>query len=148
MRLGFTNVLQEPANLQGAEVGGKRQAGLGAKAVGTTLLGEFGDHAFHAGVLPDDGVADGESSIFVPENRGFALIGDADGGQILGLQDILLHGLADDVLGATPDFFGVMFHPTGRRIDLFVLLLCLRDDAAGAVKDDEASAGGALIESS
>ena len=76
------------------------------------------------------------------------MIGDANGREILGLKDLLGHSFANDVLSAAPDFVGIVFDPPGCGIDLLVLFLGLRNDAAGVVENDEARAGGALIERS
>ena len=46
----------------------------------------------------------------------------------------LSHGFGDHLLGAEPDFVGIVLHPSGLRIDLLVLLLRAGGDAARAVK--------------
>ena len=48
----------------------------------------------------------------------------------------------------SPDFVGVVLHPSRLRIDLLVFLLGAGDDRAGAVENDEARAGGALVDGS
>ena len=60
----------------------------------------------------------------VPHHRGFALVGDADGRQIVRAQAALLHRFGDHFLGAAPDFFGIVLHPSRLGIDLLVFLLC------------------------
>ena len=42
------------------------------------LLAESGG----AAILPDDGVVDGLAGCAVPDDGGFALVGDADGGNV------------------------------------------------------------------
>ena len=64
------------------------------------------------------------------------------------LQARLLHGFGDHLRGAEPDLVRVVLHPAGLRIDLLVLLLRGGDDAAAAVENDEARAGGALVDGS
>ena len=82
----------------------------------------------------------------VPHDGGFALVGDADGGEVARPQSALLQRLGDDFAGAAPDLVGVVLHPSGLRIDLLVLLLCDGDDASRVVEDDEARAGSALVD--
>ena len=49
------------------------------------LLAESGG----AAILPDDGVVDGLAGGAVPDDGGFALVGDADGGDVAGLHSAL-----------------------------------------------------------
>ena len=50
-----------------------------SQAVALHLVAEAGG----AAVLPDDGVADRLAGLAVPDDGGFALVGDADGGDVL-----------------------------------------------------------------
>ena len=72
------HVVQNPAELEAAEVGGQRQTGAGAIAVLPAVGAELGNGIGDAGVLPDDGVADGLAGFAVPHHGGLALVGDAD----------------------------------------------------------------------
>ena len=78
------NMVENPADLQTAEVSGEGQAGLGAEAVGAAGLvaREFGDVLGHARVLPHHGIGHRLAGLAVPHHGGFALVGDADGGEI------------------------------------------------------------------
>jgi hypothetical protein len=60
------------------------QAGLVAQAVIAAVTGELLDNRIDAGVLPDEGVVEGLAGPPIPDQRGLALIGDADGGEVLG----------------------------------------------------------------
>ena len=91
---------------------------------------EFGDGVGDAGVLPDDGVADGLAGVAVPDHGGFALVGDADGGEIAGAEVLGLHRFADDLLRAAPDLGGIVLDPAGPGINLRVLPLRGGDDVA------------------
>ena len=82
----------------------------------------------------------------IPNHRRFALIGDSDGGQVAGAEVALLHGLRNYLLGAAPDFFGIVLDPAGLRINLLVFFLGNRDDSSGLIENDEAGAGRALID--
>ena len=58
----------------------------------------------------------------------------------------MVHGLLHDVLGVAPDFVRVVLDPAWLGIDLFVLFLGDADDPAAAIEDNEARAGGALVD--
>ena len=75
-------MVEQPADFQAAEVGGERQAGFVAEAVGAAGAGELGDGIGDAHILPDEGMVRGAAGVAVPKDGGFALIGDADGGEI------------------------------------------------------------------
>ena len=80
-RLRSAGVLvEQPAELGGGEVRVEHQAGALADPgfVGLALAAEVGG----AAVLPDDGPGDGPAGGAVPQHAGFALVGQADGGQL------------------------------------------------------------------
>ncbi len=80
------HMVENPAELEAAEIGGQRQAGAGAIAVLPAVGAELGNGVGDARVLPDDGVVDGLAGFAVPDYGGFALVGDADGGEVRGPQ--------------------------------------------------------------
>ena len=116
------------------------------KRSGAAVLREFVHDRLGAGVLPDDGVVDRLAGGLVPHHRGFALVGDADGGDVVPGQVRLGQGRADHLAGVVPDLGGVVLHPAGLREDLLVLHLAGGDDAAAVVEDDGAGARGALVD--
>jgi hypothetical protein len=132
--------------MRAGEVGGQRQAGLAAEAVLADVAAEFPAEGVGAGVLPDDGVVDGLTGVLVPEESGLALVGDADGLDVVAGDAGLLDGSGDDLLDVGPDLVGVVLDPARLREDLLVLLLVDRDDTAVLVEDDAAAGGGALVD--
>src|SRR3546814_14982608 len=56
--------------------------------LGTQLLAESGG----AAVLPDDRLVDGRTGLAVPDHRRLALVGDADGGDLLGARTSVCQG--------------------------------------------------------
>ena len=92
------HMIEQPADFQAAEIGAERQAGLGAKAVGTAFAGKFGNVVIDAGVLPDQRVGHGLAGFAVPQDGRLTLVGDADGRQIGGAKLPLLQSLRDHVL--------------------------------------------------
>jgi hypothetical protein len=82
---------------------------------------------------------------FIPNQAGFALVGDADGGNIGGRDAGFAHGSFDNLLGTLPDFERVVLNPTWFGVDLLVLQLVKRDRRSGVVKEHAAGAGCALV---
>ena len=148
LRARAVDVVQDPLDLGAREVGRQRQADLGPEAVLAAVLAELVDVDVGARVLPDDRVVDGLAGVLVPDDRGLALVGDADGGDVGGGDAGLLEGALDDLLAARPDLRRIVLDPARLGVDLLVLLLVDRDDAAGVVEDHEAGARGALVEGS
>jgi len=141
-------MVQQPADFQRAEIGGERQPGLGAEAAGAALARELGDVLVHARILPDQRVGQRLAGLAIPQDGGLALVGDAQRRQVAGVQAALRHGLGDHLAGPQPDLVRIVLHPSGLRIDLPVLPLRAGDDSPGAVEDQKARAGGALIDRS
>ena len=143
-RLG--HVLENPAELAAGKVGVDDEAGLFLdhlrKPVALELVAEAGG----AAVLPDDGVADRLACLAVPDHGRLALVGDADGREVLCRKAGLGHRLGGDAVLRGPDFVGVMLDPAGLREVLLEFLLGDRLDRAGVFEDDGAGTGGALVE--
>ena len=77
-------VIDDPAQLAGGEVGIERQAGAGGDQLRGALLLQLLGERQGAGVLPDDGVADGLAAVGVPGDDGLALVGEAEGDGVAG----------------------------------------------------------------
>ena len=130
------------------EVGAEWQTSLCTKPILTFGGRITRDSLSGARILPYDGVGDGRASVTVPDDGGFALISDADGSD--GVDGKLTVGecLVDDSVSALEYLHRIVLDPSWLRIDLLMLLLRARDDVAGTVKDEKASASGALVECS
>ena len=139
-------MIEQPADLQAAEVGAERQPGLRAKAVRPAVAGKLGDVVIYPRVLPDQRVGYWLAGLTVPKHRGLALIGDADGGEIGSVTLRPLQSLRNDVLGGPPDLLGIMLDPSRLGIDLLMLFLRGSDNLAGSVEHAEARAGCSLID--
>src|SRR5215510_192334 len=118
-------MIENPTQFQRAEVGSQGQTSCRAEAVLTTLPSEFCDVSRDAHILPDNRIVNRFTGFPVPNKGGFALIGDANGGQITRTQAALLHSFCNDFLRALPDFFRVMLHPA--RLGKDLLMFFLRD---------------------
>ena len=132
------HVVQQPADLGGGEIGVDDQAGARLDQGCVALLAQLRAQRLAAAVLPHDRVVDRLPGAAVPQHRGLALVGDAQGLDVAGLQPGALQGLARGRELAAPDLHGVMFHPPGPRVDLRQFLLGLGDDAPLRVEDDAA----------
>ena len=143
---GARDVVQNPPNLQTAEVSGQGQASQLAEAIRAAFVGELSHSVLDARVLPDDGVVNGDARLAVPDDGGLALISNPDGGDILRANSALLHSFRHDLVNAPPDFLWVVLHPAGFGINLLVLFLRDGDDPSRRVEDDESRACGSLID--
>jgi hypothetical protein len=88
---------------------------------------------------------DGPAGLAVPDHGGLALVGDAEGGQVPGLDLGLGQGQPDDLDRGPPDFVRVVLDPARLRIDLPELLIRLAPDFALPVEDYHPRAGGPLV---
>ena len=143
---GTIHMIQDPFDLGAGEIGVGNQAGGFADMIPQPLLQQSVYDAGSTTALPHNGVADGAAGLAVPEDGGFTLIGDANGGNVggiyAGLGDHLHH---DRVLGG-PDFHGVVFYPPFLGVDLGEFLLTDADDVLFPIKEDGAGTGGTLIQ--
>ncbi len=139
------DVVQDPFCFHTGEVGRQGQTNLGGVFVLTAFFGEFVADQVSAGILPDDGVVNGFASGFFPDNGGFALVGDADRGDFLDIDVEFFQSAFDNVLSSLPNLKGIVFYPTGFRVNLFVFFLIIAYYCALVVKNHKAGAGSTLI---
>ena len=99
-----------------------------------------------AAVLPDDRVVHGDSRHTVPDDRGFALIGDADCADRVRPDARLFQRLACARELGAPDFLRIVLDPAGLRVDLRELLLRHRPHPAALVENKRPRTGRALVE--
>src|SRR5262250_106388 len=105
-------MIENPPDLQTAEVCREWQSRLGTEAVLASGLCEF----LYI-------VGNGLARLPIPYNRCFPLIRDSNGCEVLRLKSSFCHGFRDHFARALPDFIRVVLDPSRVRIDLFVLLL-------------------------
>ena len=139
------DMVEDPADLGGREVGVNHQPGAAPDLLGAAKLPQLGTERLAAPVLPDDRVVDGLAGAAVPDHGGLALVGDADGLDVARGQPGLGDGLAGGGELRLPDFFRVVFYPAGLGVDLAELALRHRDNLSGIVEHDAARAGRALV---
>src|ERR1700730_5436118 len=82
----------------------------------------------------------------IPDDRGLALVGDADRREVGGRCIRGGEGAVDALARALPDLARIVLDPAGPRIDLLVLTLIDRGDPPVAVNEDEATTRGSLVD--
>src|SRR5918993_1772110 len=140
------HVVEQPSQLEAAEVRRERQPSAGAKSVLAAVPRVRGDEVRCTRVLPDERVRERRACVAVPEHRRLALVRDADGRELIGPYAAARKRLADYDLRVTPNFGRVVLDPARLRIDLLVLALRNADDRTQLVEHDEAAARGALVD--
>ncbi|KAG1249744.1 hypothetical protein G6F65_019013 [Rhizopus arrhizus] len=76
------HVVQQPGQLGTRKVRVQHQAGPRLQEVGVTVAAQLITHRRGAAVLPDDRAGKRTARGAFPDQRGFALVGDADGGHV------------------------------------------------------------------
>ena len=140
------NVLQYPAELRAGEVGVDDEARLLPEYVAQPFFLKVVAILRSPAALPDDGVADRLSGVLVPYHGRFALVRDADRGDIRRSRADLSHRLDGDAKLRGPNFIRVMLYPACLRIVLGELLLRNAADLALFVEEDAAVAGGSRVQ--
>ena len=143
---GTFDLVQQPGELGGREIGVDQQAGPRLDQLAVATLAQLPAALGGAPVLPDDRPVDRLARGPVPEDDGLALVGDADGGDGAGGEACLGQGFAGDREGIPPDDLGVMLDPAGTWIVLLELALAGGDRPTVPIEDQSAGAGGALVE--
>ena len=147
-REGEVAVAKEPGRLRGAEVRVEDEAGRGAHqrevAGGDELLAE----GRGAAVLPDDGAVERLAGGAVERYEGLALVGDADGGDLLAGGGLGQAGadLGEGGADGGPDLVGVVLHPPRVREVLGQLAVGNVGDPGLLVDDQGADAGRSRID--
>src|SRR5207237_1683777 len=103
------------------------------------------DHRGRTGVLPDDRPAQRVARTPVPQHGRLALVGDPDGGDLLGADIGVRERLRYHALEGVPDLDGVVLDPSGPGEVLLVLVLGDRHQPTAVVEEDAPGGGGALV---
>src|SRR5262249_17486779 len=128
------------------EVGGRQQAGPLPDQWLQTLVDELLADIGGPGVLPDDRVGERLAGRSLPDQRGLALIGHADRGQLVGAETSLAQSGRNHLLGRLPDLHRVMFDPAWRWIDLAMLAVGRAQGPAVTAEDNESGPGRPLVD--
>src|SRR5690606_4442176 len=139
-------MFQHPLKLGCGEIGIDAQAGLFKNHGLEALVAQTGTERFGATILPDDGVTQWLASIATPQHSRLALVGYAQGGNVLESDSRLPDCFARGADLRFPDVDRVVFDPACLGKYLPGFMLGAGDDAAFDVEDDAARTGGALIQ--
>src|SRR5215469_7976415 len=140
------DVVEDPPDLGGGEVGVDDEAGLRGDSLARAGLLEGAACGGGAAILPYDCRVDGLAGGAVPDDDGLALVGDADCGDVARAGAGLAQGFDGAGHLAGEDLHGIVLDPAGLRVELLELLLRDGGDGAGLVEEDGAGACCALIE--
>src|SRR5579862_3907858 len=117
------NVFENPADFQTAKIGRERQTGFAAESVLSSRLSEFSDIIGDARILPRKRIRDWLAGFSIPNEGGLALIGNSNRGKVSRPEAGFRHRLSDYGARVLPDFHGIMFDPSGLRVNLFMFSL-------------------------
>ena len=106
------HMVQNPLDFGCGKVGIRHKAGILFDILCHARLAEQLIHQrCSAAALPHNGVINGAAGRFFPQNRGFALVGNADGGNIMRIHAALGYHLVHHAILAGPYLHGVVLHP-------------------------------------
>ena len=118
-RAGAVHVVEDPFDLGSREIRIGHEAGLVADDVGHAVRDEGIRDLGRAAALPHNGVVHGQTGIAVPHHGGLALVGDADGGDAVGMDAALELNLHHDRDLGGQDLHGILLDPARTRIEGF-----------------------------
>ena len=140
------NGIEQPFHFGGGKIGVEQQSGAGRDHCGMAVFLQRGTDIGSAAVLPDDGVMDRLAGTAIPDQSGFALIGDADGGDINRCQPRLFNRRARSSRNRSPQISRVMFNPTRSREMLRKFFLRLCHHSQMSIENNGARRGCALVD--
>ena len=143
---GTFYVVQYPLNLGCAEISIRDQSGPLPDLFLHVGWNGIDDRCSPA-ALPDNGIVDRFSCLFIPDDCRFSLIGNADARNVFCFCSDLCHRLDRYRSLRRPDFHRIMLHPARLRVDLWKFPLTDTFDLAFFIKQDTAGTGRPLIKS-
>src|SRR5690606_8498681 len=146
---GALHIIKYPADLAGGKVRVEQQSGLvledGAATFALQSIRNLLAPGAGAAVLPHDGPVNRFASAPIPQQGGFALIGDADGANVASLEPGFGECLVVTAQRTLPQVIGFMFHPAVLGEMLREFLLTTGYPLALVIEDDDSAAGRSLV---
>ena len=139
-------LIQNPFDLGPGKVSVRDQARRLPDVTGQALFLECVDDTGCAPALPDDRVIDRAACLPVPKNRGFTLVGDADGRDIARVHARLGDDLHHHRILRGVNLHGIVFDPPLPWVKLRKFFLRDACNILLMIEQDRARAGGALVE--
>src|SRR5438270_1657086 len=140
------DVVEDPRDLRPGEIGVQHQARAGPHqrlvALGPQPVADGGG----AAALPDDGAVERRAGRAVPDDRRLALVGDADGGEVVAGDARRAQRLPRRALDRRPEVLGIVLHPARPRIVLRHFRVAARAHGAFGIDDERRRAGRPLVE--
>ena len=133
------------ADLGGRENWIEQQAGLVLHLRLVARLPEPGAGGGSATVRPDDRIVDGAACRPLPDNAGFALVGNTDAGQVIGTDSRLAQSGLAGPQARGPDLVRHVLDPPGRRVMLGKIHAAHAGDILLGVEDDGTAGGRSLV---
>jgi len=140
------DMIDQPTDLGRREIRIEHKAGAGRNRRLVPGLPQARAHVGRATVLPYHGIVDRPSAGAVPHDRGLALIGDPDSGDVAGTGSGFGKSFARGCDRRGPDLLGIVLDPAGRRIDLRQFLLRGGNRRQCCIEQDRAGRSGSLVD--
>ena len=138
--------IQQPAQLAAGKIGVWHEPCHGFDVLFKSFLAESGDNRRGSAALPDNRIVQRPAGFPIPEQRGFALVGDADCRDAVQRNAGNADDLAQRVNLRIENRRRVVLHPAGLRINLLKFVAFHGDDPRAFVEQNGAGAGRPLIE--
>src|SRR6266446_5013800 len=139
-------LVEDPRDLRPGEIGVQHQARAGPHHRLVTLGPQPVADGGGAAALPDDGAMERRAGGAVPDDRRLALVGDADGGEVVSGDARRAQRLPRRALDGRPEVLGIVLHPARPRIVLRDFRVAARAHGAFGVDDECRRAGRPLVE--
>ena len=139
------NVVQNPAHFGSGKIGIQQQPGALLNHFQRAIAAQLIAHSRGAAILPHDRVVNRLARLAVPDDAGLALIGDAYRSDVARTRAHAAERFHGDSHLGRPDFFRIMLHPAGLRINLADLPLRDGGDLPAVIEKNRANAGGAGV---
>ena len=141
-----SDIVEDPGDFGAGKIRIQQQPGFGGDHVLVAIFLEFFAKIGGAPVLPNNRPVQGSAGFTVPHQGGFALIGDADGGNVAGFDPGLAHRVAGGLQGRVPNVLRFMLDPARMREMLLELLRVTGNNAAITIEHNRPAGCGALVD--
>lgn len=141
------NIIEQPADFASGKVGINDKAGLVFYQFRLASFFQAFAEIGGSPVLPDDGIVDGSTRFAIPNDGGFALVGDAECSDVFAGEIGFRENVAGDLELSGPNFARIVFNPAGLGKVLLEFLLGDAMDLPALIEKDRAGTGSSLIES-
>src|SRR5680860_789815 len=130
------NIVEQPCYLGAGKIRVKQQSGFCPECFFMAGFFQFFTQLSAAPVLPDNCLVHRLAAVAIPQNKCFALVGNANGGDVTCADFRSANSLLAGGNNARPNFFRVMLDPAGFWKILGKLLLPDTDNVLALVEDN------------